>query len=238
MTLCTSRMHKTVLLILLLIGRTAMAQPHGVSVWFTGQLPVGLSSKWQWQNDFTYRSNGMKAEAYQRFFRTGLRYQLSDKWGVAGGIAFFITLAGGANKDDDEYGKEFRFWEDVTYQHVFNKDLSFQNRLRIEERFLHETNLKPAYNILNLNYRVSFLKPVSDKWDVQVADEFFEQVVGGKFLYNQNRVQCAGILNVTKNFQVQGGYIWALRKTFAQHIIQFTVRKMFMAYGKHYHGGE
>jgi hypothetical protein len=227
-------MHKTGLLLLLILGKGVSAQPRGASVWFTAQLPVGFSTKWQWQNDFTIRSNGMTTGMYQRFFRTGARYQVSEDWGVAGGIAFFSTLAAGSNKGDDEFGREFRFWEDITYQRLLKGNVSFQNRLRVEERFLHATDLKPAYQIQNMNYRISFLKPVSAKWNMQLSEEFFEQRINKKFLYNQNRIQGAGIYNVTKSLQVQAAYIWILRKTFSQHV----VRKMFMAYGKHNHAGE
>lgn len=213
------------------------AQPHGVSIWFTGQIPVSFSKKWQWQNDLIYKSVGTRVTAYQRFYRTGIRYGFSDDWSAAGGVAFFSTLAG-TNKDDDEFGKEFRLWQDLNYQHELDKKLAFQNRFRAEERFLQATSQKAAYHILNLNDKVSFIRPVSEKWDIQMADELFEQVIDRNLIYNQNRLIGMGIYNITKNMQLQGGYIWVLRKTFSQHVIQFTIKKMFRAYGGHDHSSE
>lgn len=231
-------MYKAGILILLLgMTKIAVAQPRGVSLWFTGQIPVSFSKKWQWQNDLIYKSAGTSAKAYQRFYRTGIRYEFSDDWNVAGGVGFFSTLAA-TNKDDDEFGKEFRFWQDLNYQHEVNKALFFQNRFRTEERFLKATSQKKSSHIFNLNDKVSFTKPVSDKWDIQLADELFEQVINKKLIFNQNRLIGMGIYNITKNMQVQGGYIWVLRKTFSQHVIQFTIKKMFRAYGGHDHSSE
>jgi hypothetical protein len=223
---------RTGLLILVIsIAKTTVAQPHGVSVWFTGQIPVAFAKKWQWQNDLIYKSDGMKAAAYQRFYRTGVRYEMSDHWSVAGGIGFFSTLAASSSKDD-ELGKEFRFWEELNYQHEINGKLSFQNRTRVEERFLEATPQKGAYRILNLNDKVTFTRNISKKWDLIFADEFFEQVVDHKLIFNQNRLGTLAGYTIVKDLQIQTGYIWALRKTFSQHIIQFTIKKLFSAYGK------
>lgn len=225
------------IILLISMAKTAIAQPHGASVWFTGQIPVSFASKWQWQNDFIYKSNGMKAGAYQRFYRTGVKYEISDNWSIAGGIGFFSTLSGSSSKDD-ELGKEFRLWEDLNYQHDLDDKVSFQNRVRTEERYLHATAQKAAYRILNLNDKVSFARNLSAKWDLIFSDEFFEQVIDHKLIFNQNRLGALAGFTISKNFQVQTGYIWALRKTFSQHIIQFTVKKVFSAYGKRDHSSE
>jgi hypothetical protein len=89
-----------------------------------------------------------------------------------------------------------------------------------------------------LSDRVSFTKNLSAKWDLQFADEYFEQVIDRKFVFNQNRLMVIGIYNISKKFQMQGAYIWAVRKTFTQHILQITIRKLFSAYGRHDQGSE
>lgn len=218
-------------LMLLIIAKNTVAQVPSVSIWLTGQLPINFSPKWQWHNDGTYRTAGLTANAYQRFYRTGIRYQFSKEWSAAGGIAFFSTNTS-TDKDDDEFGKEFRLWEELNYQHKFKKKSSIQNRFRTEERFLEATNTTPAYHIFNINNRLSFTKPVSEKWDIHFADEYFEQVISRKFFFNQNRIIAAGIYSINKTMQVQGGYVWVLRKTFSQHVLQITIRKLILLYGK------
>ncbi len=228
----------SILLLLLFVAEIIDGQPRGASIWFTGQVAVGFSKKWQWQNDLIYKADGVKAKAYQRFYRTGLKYQVSDNWGVAGGVGFFSTLAGSTNEGDDEFGKEFRLYQDLNYQHDLGKKLVFQNRFRTEERFLKATKQKSSSRILNLNNKISFIRSLSEKWDLQFGEDFFEQVVDKKFVFNQNRLSGIGIYNIDRNLQVQCGYIWVLRKTFSQHIIQFTIKKMFRAYGGHDHSSE
>jgi hypothetical protein len=206
-------------------------------MWLTAQLPVDFSKRLQWHNDLSYKSGGITLKAYQRFYRTGLRYRISDNWNTAAGVAFVSTQAVG-DKDDDEFGREFRFWEELIYQTSITKKWSFQNRFRPEERFLRATSQKPAYKILNLTDRISFTKALSEKWDLQMADEFFEQVIDKEFVFNQNRLMGIGIYNISEGLQVQGAYIWVARKTFSQHILQFTIRKIFSAYARHDHSSE
>jgi hypothetical protein len=219
------------------ISIVAKAQPKGASFWLTAQLPVDLSPRWQWHNDLLYKSNGVTLKTYQRWYRTGIRYRISDKVNVAGGIGFLSTQ-GSTNKNDDEFGREVRMWEELIYQNPLKNEWSFQDRVRVEERFLHETATKPSSRILQMSDRVSFTKTLSEKWGFQFADEFFEQVINKEFVFSQNRLLGVGIYNISKNLQVQGAYIWVLRKTFTQHVLQVTIRKLFSAYGRHDQGSE
>jgi hypothetical protein len=238
LTTAKTFMYRTGFLILLL-GTTLVAktQPKGASFWLTAQLPVDLSPRWQWHNDLIYKSNGVTFKTYQRWYRTGLRYRISGKMNVAGGIGFFSTQ-GSTNKNDDEFGREFRFWGEMIYQTPMKKEWSFLNRVRVEERLLHETATKPASQILQMSDRVSFTKTLSEKWDLQFADEYFEQVIDKEFVFSQNRLMGIGIYNLSKKLQVQGAYIWVVRKTFTQHVLQVTIRKLFSAYGRHEQGSE
>lgn len=211
------------------ITKGAAAQVPPTSMWFTLQLPVSLSHRWQLHNEGTYRTRGTSFVANQRFYRAGMRYMISDEWNVAGGVAFFSTKTR-VDKHDNEFGKEFRLWQELAYQHSFNKKFSLQYRARTEERFLEATSVNPANRILNINNRLSFQKPISGKWDIQLAEELFEQVIDRKLNFNQNRLSTAGIFRAGKNMQVQGAYIWVKRKASSQHVIQFTIRKTILLY--------
>jgi hypothetical protein len=239
LTTAKTFMLKTTGLIIIFLGTVivAKAQPKGASFWLSAQLPVDLSPRWQWHNDLAYKSNGVTLRTYQRWYRTGLRYRISGKFNVAGGVGFLATQAS-TNKKDDEFGKEFRVWQEMIYQNPMKNDWQFQDRVRVEERFLQATAAKPSSHILQLSDRVSFTKNLSEKWDLQFADEFFEQVIERKFVFSQNRLMGIGIYKISKKFQVQGAYIWAVRKTFTQHILQVTIRKIFSAYGRHDQGSE
>lgn len=216
---------------LLMMAKFSFGQLPSTSIWLTAQLPVNFSSKWQWYNDITYKTLGIDTRAYQRFYRTGLRYTFSNTWNAAGGVGFFTTNVS-TDKHNDEFGKEFRLWQEINYQTGNKKKLSVQNRFRIEERFFKATSTKPAFNILNLTPRVSFTKYVSKKWDILLGEEYFEEVYEKKFIFNQNRLITAGLYNLNKTTQFQGGYIWVLRKSVSVHVLQLTYRKLILLYGK------
>ena len=239
MTAAKTFMYRTtgLLIILLGIGLVANAQPKGASFWLSAQLPVDLSPRWQWHNDLAYKSNGVTLETYQRWYRTALRYRISEKFNVAGGIGFLATQAS-SNSKDDEFGREFRVFQEMIYQLPMINKWQFQDRVRVEERFLKATATKPSSHILQLSDRVSFTKTLSKKWDMQLADEFFEQLIDKKFVFSQNRIMGVGIYKVSKKFQMQGALIYVVRKTFTQQILQVTFRKIFSAYGRHDQGSE
>jgi hypothetical protein len=209
--------------------KNVLAQVPSTSVWATLQLPVSLSKRWQLHNETSYRTLGISATANQRLYRGGVRYAISGEWTAAGGVAFFSTRAR-ADKNDNEFGKEFRLWQELVYQHIFPRNSSLQYRIRSEERFLEATNSKPSSKILNINNRISFQKPISEKWNLQVAEEIFEQVVDKKLGFNQNRLSTAGIFNASNTLQVQATYLWIQRKASAQHVMQLTIRKTILLY--------
>jgi hypothetical protein len=239
LTAAKTFMYKTTGFLIILLGTVIVtkAQPKGASFWLSAQLPVDFSPRWQWHNDLAYKSNGVTFKTYQRWYRTGLRYRISEKFNVAGGIGFLATQAS-ANTKDDEFGKEFRIFQELIFQNPMNNHWQFQDRVRVEERFLKATTTKPSSHILQLSDRVSFTRTLTKKWDIQFADEFFEQLIDKKFVFSQNRLMGVGVYKISKKFQVQGTYIWAVRKTFTQHILQFTIRKLFSVYGRHDQGSE
>jgi hypothetical protein len=217
-----------------LLFKNGLAQLPSTSVWLTAQVPVSISVKWQWYNDATYKTMGLALTGYQRFYRTGIRYQFSEKWSAIGGVAFFSTRAK-ADIHDSEFGREFRIWQELSYQKKLENKFSIQHRLRTEERFLQATTVKSSYRILNINNRLSVQKSVSEKWNIQVADEYFEQLIDRKLKFNQNRMSASGTYIVNKTMQLQGTYMWLLRKATSQHVMQFTVRKTIILYGRHEH---
>jgi len=218
-------------MLLLIMTQGTVAQLPTTSVWLTAQLPVNFSTKLQWHNDMTYKTLGIDTRAYQRFYRTGLRYTFSKDWNAAGGFGFSSTNVS-TDRHFDEFGKEFRIWQELNYQAGDKKKISIQNRFRMEERFFKATSTKEAFHILNLTPRISFTKYLAKRWDLLLGDEYFEQVFERKFIFNQNRIITGAIYSINKTTQFQGGYIWVLRKSVSVHVLQLTYRKLFLLYGK------
>lgn len=217
-------MRKSFLIIWILIAEIAKSQPPTTSTWFGLQVPVTLNSRWQWHNDAGYRTLGVTSSAYQYLYRTGVRYLFNTEWSVAAGATVFFTR-NSTQKTDHEFGKEFRMWQELNFNKHLGENFTLQNRIRTEERRFTAVKNKRAYSAFRFRYRLSGVQKISEKWGVQLADEYMQQSVNGSFSFDQNRVMAAAIYYLNSSTQLQSGYIWQLRKSSSQHIITITFQK-------------
>jgi hypothetical protein len=210
------------ILLALLCIKPAFAQMPGNGSWLTLQLPVQLNKKWQWHNDAGYRTIGMHTAGHQYFYRTGLRYQFNTHWNSAAGIALFYTRTS-YSKQNQAFGREFRLWQEVNNQQPIAAQTVLQNRLRVEQRFFAATQQSSAFNAWRLRYRMALVHRFSNKWGLQLSEEYMAQKrSSSKLLFNQNRVAIAGLYQWHPHTQLQAGYMWLLWPQSQQHIFQFT----------------
>ncbi len=215
---------------LLLYVQSSFGQQSQTIVWNTLQLPVQLSSNWQVHNDISYRTIGVSASAYQYTFRTGIRRFINEKWNVATGLAFFFTRTS-FDKTNHDFSREFRLWQEVVKENKLNKKLSLFSRFRIEERFFAATSKKDKNFALRFRYRMSLVQTVSDKWKLQLANEYMQQLAGGEFAFQQNRLGATVIYNENKSTQLQAGYIWSKLTAGTRHFVTCTFIKIIAADG-------
>lgn len=206
--------------------KATLSQVPATGNWFALQLPVRLSNKWQWHNDAGYRTIGFSIAAYQYLLRSGIRYNINNSWNTATGYAFFFTRSS-FEKADHEFGKEFRLWQELNAQHTFLKSYIIQNRLRMEQRWFDAVGNNDAYFGLRLRHRAAITKVFSENWNLQLADEYMQQLTQGVFSFNQNRLQLNVIYKMNHAEQVQAGYMWLNRQRQSQHIITITFQKTF-----------
>jgi hypothetical protein len=227
---------KLIITILLLLSITyTQAQQPATGHWLTLQVPVQLSGKWQWHNDAGYRTLGNQAAAQQYFYRTGIRYFLNKQLSAAAGTAFFFTRTS-FDKSNAEFGREFRLWQEINWQLPLTKKIQLHNRIRTEERFFADTKNSPSFNAFRLRYRLAAIQTVTQKWSIQLADEYMQQARSGQFKFNQNRLSATAIYQAGGSTQLQGGYMWLLWPSSSQHIIQFTVFKKISLNANGNHG--
>jgi hypothetical protein len=220
---------------LLLLAQCSFGQHSQTLVWNTLQFPVQLSTKWQVHNDISYRTIGVSASAYQYTFRTGIRRFINDKWNIATGLAFFFTRTS-FDKTNHEFGREFRLWQEVAKENKLNKKLSLFSRFRTEERFFAATSLKDKYFAMRLRFRMAVVQTLSDKWRIQLANEYMRQLAGREFTFQQNRLGATAIYSFNTNTQLQAGYIWSKLATRSQHFITCTFTKTIVT-NEHRHKG-
>ena len=114
--------------------------------------------------------------------------------------------------------------------------LSLFSRFRTEERFFATTSKKDKNFALRLRYRMAVVQTLSDKWKIQLANEYMRQVAGGEFTFQQNRLGAAATYSVNSTTQLQAGYIWSKLARVTQHFITCTFTKTIIT-NEHRHKG-
>jgi Protein of unknown function (DUF2490) len=225
-------MKKTLLLMVTgLVIRNAMAQQPSTTHWFGVQLPVAFNNHWQWWNEACYRTYGETIRLNQFFMRTGARYSFNENWSITACADKFFTKVT-ARKEDHEFGKETRFWQELNFQFPLKNNFIIQNRFRIEERFLEGTSKAESYHAFRFRYRLATMKKLSEKWSVQLGEEFLEQIAHDKIGFNLNRVSLSGIYQFRSTTQLQGIYYWSKSAVMSQHIFSIVFQKKILFHPK------
>ncbi|MFN9710510.1 MAG: DUF2490 domain-containing protein [Bacteroidota bacterium] len=218
---------------ILLLPLWVMAQTRPEEgVWMTLNMPVDLSSKLQIHNDGSYRTLSVATDPLQYLYRTGLRYHFNEKYSATGGVAFFFTRTS-FNKNNTEFGNEFRTWQE--FQSIKNIDASnrLQIRFRSEQRFFEETKRREAFVAHRFRLRVGWQYDFANHWSVLLADEYMQQYAMNDFTFDQNRVISSIIYRFNEATQLQAGYMWLLwPQESSQHLINITFQKRIQLYGK------
>lgn len=220
-----------VIVMLGVINITNAQQRPREAVWLTLYAPVNFSTHWQWFNDVSYRTLGISTSAIQYYYRTAARYNFNKQWNVAAGVAFFFSRTR-FTKENDEFGHEFRFWEEVAHQRSLNKNLQLLLRARTEQRFFAATSIKDNYTAYRLRLRPGLTQKINKKWSLQLTDEYMRQLASHKFSYDQNRLTFSGIYHFNENTQLQTSYLWLKWPTSDQHILTITFTKTISAHGE------
>jgi len=217
---------------LLLISFKAFSQRPSTGCWVNVQIPVQLNSKWQIHNEAGYRTLGNTTAALQYLYRPGIRYSINKKWNAAAGAAFFYTRTS-FTKQNDEFAKEFRFWQEAVYKMELTKNLQWQTRLRTEQRYFSATAGKAAYQAFRYRIKPQFLQTLSDKWTLSLANEYMQQYANNKWSFDQNRVIVNGNYFFNTHTQLQAGYMWLRWPAHSsQHIITLTFLKTISLHAK------
>jgi ribosomal protein S18 len=201
-------------------------------MWLSAQLSVQLNNKWQWQNDGSYRTLGISFSALQYLYRTGLRYNLNKSWSVATGVAYFASRTT-FTKQNHEFAKEIRFWEEVNYKTALTKKTQVSTRLRIEQRSFTATSSKISYHAYRYRVKSQIQQTLSSKWAIQVADEYMQQNAPNTWSFDQNRLIINAVYFLNKHTQINLGYMWLKwHANSAQNILTLSFQKTISLHDK------
>jgi len=216
----------------IVVSFIAQGQRPSTGIWLSVHLPVQLNQHWQVQNDFNYRTLGNSTAALQHLHRFGLRYFVNNNWGATAGAAFCFTRTS-FTKENDEFGKEFRWWQEVNYKTATTPNQQWQLRIRTEERSFAATNDNAAYHAFRYRIKPQLLQQFSKNWALLLADEYMQQHTGNSWHFNQNRLIINAVYFFNKPTQLQAGYMWLrLPANASQHILTLTFYKTISLYAK------
>ena len=201
------------------------AQDPAAEVWMGVSVPVffGKNDSWQWHNDAGYRTNGMSVLPHQYLYRSGVRKFFNSKWNAAVGGALFFTRA--TYNKEDAFGQENRLWQEVVNITKIAGKSSLHTRFRMEERFFKAVENNAAYDAMRFRLRTAFVQTLNKHWQLQLAEEYMQQLANQNFRFNTNRVAAAVIRSWEGQSQLQITYILQTRKNSEQSIIALSFQK-------------
>jgi len=203
------------------------AQDPPAEMWVGVAVPVhfGKNDHWQWHNDAGYRTNGVSVLPHQALYRTGIRHFFNQHWNAAAGGALFFTRVS-YKKEDNEFGQENRLWQEVVHQTDQQKTWRVQSRFRLEQRFFEATEVRAAFYATRFRYRSALVYAPTGKLQVQLADEYMQQLSNSKMKFNQNRIIGSLVCAMKKQTQLQFSYIWQYRSaSSSQNIVAIIFQK-------------
>jgi hypothetical protein len=219
------------LIILLCCCIISSAQRPAKSIWLNAQMPVVLSTHWQWHNDASYRTINFTYSSYQYVISTGIRYLIDKNWNISAGASLFYTRTT-ADKSSDEFGNEYRAWQELNFKTGLNKNSSLHQRFRTEERWFDAVSYKARYKAFRVRYRVLWDQSLNKRWGMQLSDEYMVQSVSNSFSFNQNRLFLLAVYKFNSSVRVQSGYMWVIKSGSTQYNLILTFQKSFSMYGK------
>lgn len=194
------------IVVLILPAFNAFSQQRTESIWQTVQLPVKLNQKLSMHNDAGYRTLGTSTQPRQMLIRTGFRYHFSKKADVAGGIALFFTKVS-LIREEHEFGREFRLWQEMQQQLKIVKRINVMLRLRSEQRFFESTSFRKRYDAYRFRYRATFQHELNERLQLQAGFEYMHQFEDGVSRFNQYRVQPSILWKINNDLQLQTMYM-------------------------------
>lgn len=223
---------KKIIIVLLLPVFAYCQQRPSTGAWFSVQLPVQLSSKWQLPNDFNYRTLGNSIHALQHLYRAGIKYNFNKIWSATAGAAFSFTRTA-FTTSSSEFAKEFRWWQELNYKKIFSQTTTGQLRIRTEERSFAATGSKAAFHAFRYRIKPYLQQKLSGKWGLLLANEYMQQLAHGSiWAFDQNRLIVNGTYAFNSHTQLQAGYMWLKwPANSSQHIVTVTFIKNIPANG-------
>jgi hypothetical protein len=212
--------YKPVLLVLLtsqiLFAQSRKNIDHQSILWTRYYNQLTLNNKWSIHTEFDNRVF-LKPIAENLFvFRIQGRYKWNSNIETGAGFTYFSVYTQDPNKEYDFEIPEYRGQQDATYK--FNlKKIIFNQRLQVEERFIHNTSktglLDGTTFSWRFRYRLQAEYPFWEKEKQYLKAIVYDEIMlnaGKSIIYNtfdQNRIYGALQYGINKTIAIELGYL-------------------------------
>lgn len=213
---------------------------HQKLYWLRYYSQVNFNSKLCWHNEFDNRKFFENNQQNQFFYHTRLHYKTSKNTEIAAGMTYVRQNSQSPAANSAVIVPEIRPNQEFTFTVPVNKQLKIQQRVRMDERFIHKSSGKELIEGYNFNLRIRYRlqasyilnkKETKTPTTLKAWNELMVNV-GKIIVYNQfdqNRAYVGVEQNLSKNISVELGYLHLYQQRpngfefFDRDIVRFTL---------------
>ena len=209
---------------------------HQQTYWIRYQNQLVFSNRLMWSNEIDNRRFFKPGMQNQLIIHTRVNYLLKN-FEPAVGCSFSWQYAQEPEVGYDVVVPEIRPFQEVTYHTPLSKKIKFNNRLRMDDRFLRNhtnTELTEGYTfILRFRLRSQVAYTLKENCILRFGDELFINDRGNTF--DQNRVFLYVEFILSRKYAIEAGYLHIYQQRannkgfFARDIARLTfAHKIFL----------
>lgn len=209
---------------------------HQSLYWIRYQNQLTFSPKLYWNNEFDNRRFFEHDVQNQFIFHSRLHYKFA-RWDFGGGLTASWIFTQKPENKSTHAAIELRPVVEASHE-LFLGSIAFQNRIRVDNRFLEEDPEKSIFDastyVLRFRYRGQFRIPLKKNEEgasviqLRVADEIMFN--HKENFFDQNRIYVSADFVLSKFFTFEAGYIYIYQQRFGsdneyfqRHVARITL---------------
>ena len=202
--------------------------------WFRYYNQAQLSEKFVLHTEVDERRNLNPSRQSQFFTHVHLHHRIKPWLDVAAGFNFNLT---NSQVNSSLTVPELRPWQEATLTKQFRKELQFQFRYRLDERFIHNNNKEVLTDGYHFNwrhrFRIQFSKPIVEfnnnrTLTLKLSDEVMLNSGDVPRLFDQNRLFASLEIKFNDHWSFESGYLNIIQPItddvfYDRHVIRSTL---------------
>jgi len=202
--------------------------------WFRYYNQAQLNEKFVLHTEVDERRNLNPSQQSQFFTHVHLHHRVKPWLDVAAGFNFNLT---NAPVNSSLIVPELRPWQEASLIKTFRKELQFQFRYRLDERFIHNNDKQVLTDGYHFNwrhrFRIQFSKPIVQfnnkrRLTLKLSDEVMLNSGNVPRSFDQNRIFASLEIKLNNHWSFESGYLNIIQPItddvfYERHVIRSTV---------------